>query len=749
MTKIKVYVIILKHEVNLLIEMKKQLNYLNIDYEIFDAIYGMDLNDEYFRKNGITIDENFRNPYTHITLTVGEIGCALSHYYCWKKAYDDNIDYSIIVESDAIFNYNFKNVVNSVIEKAPSFDLLYLGRKTFHEDFNDVLKINDTYKLVNPSFSYWGIGYMLSKSGIDKYVNSRFLNNVIPIDEFLPLMYLNINSGYYKKRNYNSVEVKALALKPSIITPKKNTFMYSSTENQPYYKLKFPTNFYNNIIQVVTVGTDPVDGYNRFIESTVIYGFPYICLGFGSTWRGNDMANGTGGGHKIVLLQEYLDTFNDNDERIILFSDCYDAVLQGPPNLVINKFVKMKQKEKFDILFSAEALIWPDKSLSSEFPDVGTPYKFLNSGGFIGSIKHLKQLVNDKVECYQDDQLYYQKQYLKSVKNDINLKIKLDATSEIFQTLSSHLNYIKLDISMSKVLNTLTNTVPMVIHGNGDVNSKIFINRICNYINVKYRNNFGYKDSHTIKTKLNIDFDKFPIILAILKIETITDAKNIFNYINCIKKQQYPSYKIHYLILNCTNDKKILKYIMEVTSQLELLLNIELQYTKINNSCSSLRDWYCNILNRIYEKYDYILMCVLTQIINNDTWFIKAICSNLNVVAPMLVSKNNKYTSNFNTELRNDNKILTPEYLYILNRDHKGYWNVPYISGNILINKCKYNEISKAISNETIQDEEKNNFNMFFGRCLQVRGIFMYISNYHEYGYILDNKLDHFISQYD
>ena len=47
-----------------------------------------------------------------------------------------------------------------------------------------------------------------------------------------------------------------------------------------------------------------------------------------------------------------------------------------------------------------------------------------------------------------------------------------------------------------------------------------------------------------------------------------------------------------------------------------------------------------------------------------------------------------------------------------------------------------------------IRDDEKNDFNMFFGRCLQVRGIFMYISNYHKYGYILDNKLDHFILEY-
>ena len=50
----------------------------------------------------------------------------------------------------------------------------------------------------------------------------------------------------------------------------------------------------------------------------------------------------------------------------------------------------MVDKYKCDVIFSAEALIWPDKKLANLFPSSNTIYKYLNSGGFIGKIKDIK-----------------------------------------------------------------------------------------------------------------------------------------------------------------------------------------------------------------------------------------------------------------------------------------------------------------------------------------------------------------------
>jgi collagen beta-1,O-galactosyltransferase len=45
--------------------------------------------------------------------------------------------------------------------------------------------------LVYASYSYWTIGYMLSISGAKKLIDAKPLKNLIPVDEYLPIMYDN------------------------------------------------------------------------------------------------------------------------------------------------------------------------------------------------------------------------------------------------------------------------------------------------------------------------------------------------------------------------------------------------------------------------------------------------------------------------------------------------------------------------------------------------------------------------------
>ncbi len=63
----------------------------------------------------------------------------------------------------------------------------YLGRKILtpkNEQF-----VDDTESLVHPDYSYWTIGYALKKSGAKKLIDAMPLKNLIPVDEFLPIMY--------------------------------------------------------------------------------------------------------------------------------------------------------------------------------------------------------------------------------------------------------------------------------------------------------------------------------------------------------------------------------------------------------------------------------------------------------------------------------------------------------------------------------------------------------------------------------
>ena len=71
----------------------------------------------------------------------------------------------------------------------------------------------------------------------------------------------------------------------------------------------------------------------------------------------------------------------------------------------------------------------------------------------MGSIKSLKKLTKSIVNSSDDDQLYYQLEYLNSVEGKHELNIRLDAEAHIFQTLSSHFYHINIDYNKSKVVN--------------------------------------------------------------------------------------------------------------------------------------------------------------------------------------------------------------------------------------------------------------------------------------------------------
>jgi GR25 family glycosyltransferase involved in LPS biosynthesis len=643
-----------------------KLSSLNIPFEFVDAVYGREITSEYLETNEIHINEKFRNPYTNTTITMGEIGCSLSHHKAWIMAHRDGIKYPIILEDDVNFLKDFENILKSILKDSPKFDILYLTRNLIGEDTGIHSALPSGHKLITPGFSYWTAAYMLTSESVKKLLESNFLKELIVVDEFIPMLYTKIESEYFSISNYTIDDFVGLAIEPHIVTPKPDTFLTSETEGQPFYVIKYENNFYENRIQVVTVGTDPVDGYKRFVDSANMYSFPFECLGFGEPWGGNDMAQGPGGGHKVVLLKQYLERFDDDDERLILFSDCYDAVVSGSPDQVLSQFKYIQENTGCDVMFSSEALLWPDESIADQFPVRGTPYRYLNSGGFIGSIKSLKKLTKQSIKSSDDDQYYYQMEYLKSCRGESELNIILDDFAFIFQTLSSHFDQIKIDHEQSKVVNELTNSRPLIIHGNGGKDSKQFLNHLCNYINSKYRDVYGYKDNHSDLSRLEkLNYHEYPTICVIIWIDDVNYIHNIKN----LYDQKYPRSQLEFII--ATNSEMI--------------------------------DVICDPK---ITKYDYVFIGRTKHVITDRHLFEKLLCSNLDIVSPML-----------SDEIK-----------------EKGYWNVPKISGSILIHSEKIKKIQKSFL-----EKEKENLKSFdeeLSDIISSKYDFMYMVNFNKYGYI-------------
>ena len=59
-------------------------------------------------------------------LKPGELGCFLSHRAAYQKIVDDNLDYALLLEDDARFHENTKEVLETLLKKEFDFDIVRL-----------------------------------------------------------------------------------------------------------------------------------------------------------------------------------------------------------------------------------------------------------------------------------------------------------------------------------------------------------------------------------------------------------------------------------------------------------------------------------------------------------------------------------------------------------------------------------------------------------------------------------------------
>lgn len=134
---------------------------------------------------------------------------------------------------------------------------------------------------------------------------------------------------------------------------------------------------------------------------------------------------------KDHLLKAYLE--NVSNDELILFTDGYDAIFMAGEDEIMAKFHRAGK----ELVFSTETNCWPDSSLAGKYPSEisGSPYKYLNSGGFIGKAGIIKDLMND--DSFTSEIFPESNQYLWTeafLRNPD--RIGLDTRCDIFCTFS-------------------------------------------------------------------------------------------------------------------------------------------------------------------------------------------------------------------------------------------------------------------------------------------------------------------------
>ena len=468
----RTFIINLKRDIERREKVEKQLKKENIiNYEFITGIDGQNGDLENYSFN---ILQDWNEPFTRKTITKGECGCALTHYNIWKKIVQENIEHCLILEDDIIIANNFNSKLQEKLDNISNFDLLYVGRRPLSK--NEI--IVNTH-IIKAKYSYGMHAYILSITGARKLLEYNFLNNIFPVDEFLPLIY---DSDYpliqYKKYFQNKPEFYAYSIEPLLIdTISGNDYKSSTFCSDPYI-------LQNNNILILTVGKEG-DVLNRFKKSCEMYGYSYKVLG-----ESNSMD---------LLKKELCDNLN----KIVIFSNC-NAVITTNEKELLEKYNNLVKNTDNTIIFSANVNCYPI-NLSEYYPNSHTKMKYLNSDGYIGKASNILQLLDIIIRC-NDNQLFYTMQYL----NQTHIKIILDHTCEIFQPLNECIDDIKIQYNKSRIVNNLLGSSPCILNGNGSEQINLYFNSICNYLGDGWNNTYKYCNTNKIKSipKIYICYDR-------------------------------------------------------------------------------------------------------------------------------------------------------------------------------------------------------------------------------------------------
>lgn len=192
--KMKIFIINLSDRPKKKQYMIDQMTKYGLNYNIFNAINGKQLNINSIAESNI-IDHTKSMKYMNRPMRRGEIGCALSHIFIWNNMLqDENVKYYLIFEDDAILVENFKKKLELILKEIENkeWDILFLNDNCYNhfnaecdgEDFSD--------KTILPLRIGYGLyGYIINKKFVEKCINNFQKDNIplfplyMPIDDYL------------------------------------------------------------------------------------------------------------------------------------------------------------------------------------------------------------------------------------------------------------------------------------------------------------------------------------------------------------------------------------------------------------------------------------------------------------------------------------------------------------------------------------------------------------------------------------
>ncbi len=176
----KTYLINMDKSTDRLKIMQERLSEIGIDFERISAVDGSILSLEELK---VVHSPNRKYPNA---LTLGEVGCFLSHKKCWKKFLDSKESWALVLEDDSVFHQDAPLYLKSsdwipeeceLIQFSFTPDPTYSDKTITLENGNKLVRV----KYSSPCGTY---AYMISRHGAEEAMKCAEMVEG-PIDNFL------------------------------------------------------------------------------------------------------------------------------------------------------------------------------------------------------------------------------------------------------------------------------------------------------------------------------------------------------------------------------------------------------------------------------------------------------------------------------------------------------------------------------------------------------------------------------------
>ncbi|XP_019746754.1 procollagen-lysine,2-oxoglutarate 5-dioxygenase 1 isoform X1 [Hippocampus comes] len=481
-------------------------------------------------------------------------------------------------------------------------------------------------------------------------------------------------------------------------------------------------------IVVVTVATKETDGFKRFMRSAKHFNYTVKVLGRGQKWKGGDYLS-PGGGQKVRILKAALESMKD-ENKIIVFIDSYDVIFASGPKELLKKFVQAKHK----VVFSSETLIWPDRHLEDKHPHVREGNRFLGSGGFIGYLPNIKEMVAEWAGDDGDsDQLFFTKIFINPEKRK-SINITLDSKCRLFQNLHGALDEVVLKFEDRRVRarNLLYDTLPVIIHGNGP--TKLQLNYLGNYIPNVWTFETGCTVCHDDLLPLrNLKENEYPLVVIGVFIQQPTPFVTVF--FERLLKLQYPKNRLKLFIFNKEphHEREVSAFVQDHGS---LYLDVKFVGPEEEIEDTAARTMAFDMCRK-QKDCDYFFNLDVDVALKNENTLKILIEQNLPIVAPLL-TRTGRLWSNFWGALSADGYYARAEdYVDLVQGRRVGIWNVPYITSVYLM---KASLLRSELSDDDLFHSNFMDPDMAFCQHVRNKGVFMYVTNMDTFGRILSTE---------